>query len=145
MKQHTRSTKAIRRTLLTTLPLLMIWIACASTQTVKVDGRSKVVVTATSKLKLKFKGPMTFPDHWPGVGGMQLGEGVELDVDLEPGETVTLLDRVRVDGESVIIGIEELEQRNLSEGRSAAQRTAATVAVAGPLVELDAVVGRGST
>ncbi len=83
----------------------LLWLACASSRTVELEGSSEVIVTATSKVKFKATGPMTFPSSYPAVGGMHLAAGETVSVDLKPGESVTLRDRIRFDGETIIIGM----------------------------------------
>jgi hypothetical protein len=79
---------------------VLIW-ACASSQRVVTDGVSTTTVTATKKVCLKAKGPLTFPGIFPAIGGMHLAPGVEVDICLEPGEQIVFHDRVGSDGVTI--------------------------------------------
>jgi hypothetical protein len=116
-------------------------LACAtSSQEIHAEGRSEVTVTATSHVGLKATGPMTFPSRWPAIGGMQLAAGETIDIDLDPGESVTLKDRVTYNGQTVIIS-----SANQTDG--GLRPTSRLVAVPAPLtyVQLTGQIEPGST
>lgn len=128
----------------------LVWLACASSrQVIEAEGSSSLTVTATQGLTFEATGPMTFPSHWPAIGGMSLAPGETIDVDLDAGESVTLKDRVRINGETVIVSSIEndaAQPRGAGSPHRLAPAAAPTPKPA-PLqwLELDATVDPGST
>lgn len=123
---------------------LALIIACATSRRIEVEGDSKVVVTATKKFRFKVTGPASFPTDFPHIGGLSFPAGQEIDLNLEPGESVTIKDRILFDGTKVVVDIiEDSDSSETSdeEGRYQAQRAAAS----GPFIQMNGKVLAGST
>lgn len=99
--------------LLAACTALLVWLACASTsREIDLSGTSETTVTVSRAIRFKATGPVTFPDAYPGIGGLSLAPGVEIDVTLEPGESITLDDVTDAAGNITVTGVAEVDQRS---------------------------------
>ncbi|MGD2115481.1 MAG: hypothetical protein PVG07_10535 [Acidobacteriota bacterium] len=122
---------------------LLVWLACAtSSREIDLSGTSETTVTATQGIHFTAKGPITFPESYPGIGGLSVAPGVEVDVELEPGESIVLEDVTDALGNITVTGVkgDSLDQRTTG---TAATRPAQPAPI--QTVTLDATVHSSST
>lgn len=118
--------RAIKRSLaayiLVALAVVLLGMSCASSsRNITAKGTSTTTVTATKSIKFKATGPITFPESYPGIGGMTLPAGQTIDIELQPGQSVILKDKVEVTGETIIVGLVETgtaQQSSYENGRN---------------------------
>lgn len=120
---------------------LALVLSCATSRRVEVEGDSEVVVTATKKFRFKVTGPASFPTSYPHIGGLTLPAGESLDLDLEPGESVTIKDKIRFDGTKVVVDVVEEDNATDQNNRFQAEKGAP----AGPFIQVKGNVLPGST
>lgn len=106
------------RTLFTGVVVSALLWACADSSEVVTNGTSETTVTANKKIRLTVRGPMTFPDAFPAVGGMHVAEGVDETIELEPGESIVLDDTVGADGVTITGAAERARQAKSNARRS---------------------------
>ena len=68
------------------------------TQNVVAKGKSEATIELNQPIKLKLKGPIKIPPSVPKIGGLELGPGSEIDVELEAGTIIKLDDKVDIGG-----------------------------------------------
>lgn len=71
---------------------------CSIQHEIVAKGKSEATITINKKIPLHVKGPIKFPPAFPVVGGLELGEGASIDIEIEAGTQIKLDDKVDISG-----------------------------------------------
>jgi len=71
---------------------------CSIQHEIVAKGKSEATITINKKIPLHLKGPLKIPPAVPKIGGLELGPGASIDIEIEAGTEIKLDDKVDISG-----------------------------------------------
>lgn len=100
----------MRKRILGIAPLVLLAlgsVACSHTVKVQANGDSEATVTINQHLKFRLKGPIKVPPGIPQIGGIEVGEGAEILVDIPAGTEIKMKDKVNIGQKAASRGVDD--------------------------------------
>lgn len=113
--------------------LLLFSVGCSMEHEIVAKGKSEATITINKEIKFKLKGEISIPEGVPGLGGIYVGPGAEIDVSIPAGTEIKLDDKVDIDGEGTALS------GSVQEFESTQQRTTHSTGIVTGMGQVDPI------